>query len=184
MHYVDFRTPLIRVSCLLLIVLLASAVLLAHAPLARAATLIVTRTDDPAPNGCTSDDCSLREAIIAANAAAGADRVSLPAGTYLLAIAGTNEDAGSTGDLDISDTLLLTGAGMSQTTIDGQQLDRVLDLRSGELTISGITIQHGQSAPPENGGGIRSAGALTIFGSAVISNTAGQAFQGGEGGGV
>ena len=184
MHYVDFRVSRIRAWHLLLIALLASAVLLAHAPLARAATLIVTRPDDPAPDGCTPDDCSLREAIIAANAAAGADRVSLPAGTYLLAIAGTNEDAGSTGDLDISDTLLLTGAGISQTTIDGQQLDRVLDLRSGELTISGITIQHGQSAPPENGGGIRSAGALTIFGSAVISNTAGQAFQGGDGGGL
>ncbi len=47
-----------------------------------------------------------------------------------------------------------------------------------------MTIQHGQTAPHENGGGIRSAGALTIVGSAVISNTAGQSFQGGDGGGI
>src|SRR4051812_9253055 len=108
MHYVDCRKLCIRVSYLLLIALLASGVLLAYAPLAHAATFIVTRPDDPAPDGCALADCSLREAIIAANAAAGTDSVSLPSGIYLLAIAGTNEDAGSTGDLDISGTLLLT----------------------------------------------------------------------------
>ena len=32
----------------------------------------VTRTDDPTPNGCEPDDCSLREAIVDANAFPGA----------------------------------------------------------------------------------------------------------------
>src|SRR4051794_617388 len=72
MHYVDFRAPLKSVLRIFLIALLAGGVLLVHTPLARATTLIVTRPDDPAPNGCAPDDCSLREAIIAANAAAGA----------------------------------------------------------------------------------------------------------------
>ena len=42
------------------------------APTAHAASFTVTRTDDPAPDGCTPGDCSLREAIIDANAAPGA----------------------------------------------------------------------------------------------------------------
>jgi CSLREA domain-containing protein len=184
MDYVNLKMARIDLLRFVLIALLACGALLIHAPPARAATFIVTRTDDPAPNGCVPADCSLREAIIAANAATGTDSVSLPFGTYLLAITGTNEDASSTGDLDVSGTLLLTGAGIGKTIIDGQQIDRVLDLRSGELTISNMTIQHGQTTPHENGGGIRSAGALTIVSSAIISNTAGQAFQGGDGGGI
>lgn len=47
-------------------------------------TYTVTRTDDPAPNGCQADDCSLREAVLAANVSAGFDSVVLAAGTYVL----------------------------------------------------------------------------------------------------
>ncbi len=65
-------------------------------------------------------DCSLREAIEAANrdvavdacpAGAGADRVIVPAGTYRLTLGGGNEDGNQTGDLDILDDLTLQGAG-------------------------------------------------------------------------
>ena len=38
-------------------------------------------------------NCSLREAIIAANAAAGDHTITVPAGIYTLTIAGTGEDA-------------------------------------------------------------------------------------------
>ena len=49
---------------------LIAAVFLFSVPvqLARADSIIVTRADDPTPDGCDSGvDCSLREAIIAAN---------------------------------------------------------------------------------------------------------------------
>src|SRR5262245_53868368 len=47
---------------------------------------------------------SLREAILAANASVGvADTINLPAGTYGLTRTGADEDAGATGDLDVSD---------------------------------------------------------------------------------
>jgi CSLREA domain-containing protein len=101
----------IRVFGLILLVLLGCGALLTHAPLAHAATFIVTRPDDPAPDGCAPADCSLREAILAANAASGTDIVSLSAGTYRLAIPGINEDGGTTGDLDVSSPIALTGAG-------------------------------------------------------------------------
>src|ERR1039457_2976318 len=57
---------------------------------------------------------SLRGAILAANANAGADTITLPAGTYTLTLAnsgGLNEDACLTGDLDVTDSLTINGAG-------------------------------------------------------------------------
>lgn len=47
-----------------------------------AATLSVTRADDPAPNGCLPDDCSLREAVDATAATPEADTIVLGAGQY------------------------------------------------------------------------------------------------------
>ena len=52
-----------------------------------AETFVVTRFDDPLPDGCQPSDCSLREATEAAaqnDAFAGDDRVQLAAGTYTL----------------------------------------------------------------------------------------------------
>jgi len=69
---------------------------------AEALTFVVTKTADTADGVCNAD-CSLREAIIAANALAGPDTITLPAGNYVLTIAGdTGEDASATGDLDIA----------------------------------------------------------------------------------
>ena len=47
---------------------------------------------------------SLREAVIAANAQPGADTIIVPAGTYKLTTAGSDEDMAATGDLDITGT--------------------------------------------------------------------------------
>src|SRR3989304_3546658 len=94
------RTSLIRFSLIasLLAALLMGVLLV---PTAHAAILVVTKTADTADGTCDSD-CSLREAIIAANAAAGDDEITVPAGTYTLTIAGKNEDAAATGDLGIT----------------------------------------------------------------------------------
>src|SRR5687768_11484088 len=62
---------------------LGFAALVCAAPLF-AADFSPTRFDDPAPDGCRAGDCSLREALIAANAAPGRDRILLAAGTYAL----------------------------------------------------------------------------------------------------
>ena len=62
----------------------------------------------------------------------------LPAGTYTLTRAGTNEDAAATGDLDITQNLTITGAGAATTIIDGNQLDRVFQNHGATVTISGV----------------------------------------------
>jgi CSLREA domain-containing protein len=71
-----------------------------------------------------SGQCTLRAAIMEANALAGDDTINLPAGIYTLTLAGVNEDAGLTGDLDITSTVTIEGAGAESTVIDANALDR------------------------------------------------------------
>ena len=157
----------------LVLTLALSALILDGALPAQAATFTVTRFDDPVPDGCNSGvDCSLREAIIAANAAPGADTIILPAGIYTLAIAGAGDNVAATGDLDITDDLTLTGDGAATTIIDGGTLDRVLDILAGStVEISGVTVRNG-TASPFGGGILNEAGStLTLTAVAVSGNT-------------
>ena len=75
-----------------------------------------------------SGNCTLRAAIMEANAIAGADTITLPAGLYVLAIAGADEDEARTGDLDITDDLVIQGEGADRSIIDARGLDRVIDV--------------------------------------------------------
>jgi CSLREA domain-containing protein len=136
---------------------------------AQAAPFTVTRLDDPVPDACAPNDCSLREAIIAANAAPGADSITLEAGTYFLERPGTtDEQAALDGDLDITDDLRLTGAGIAATAIDGRQattLERVLSIDPvaqappSRVTIADLAITGGGG---ERGAGLRSESASTV----------------------
>ena len=136
-----------------------------------AADITVTETADELNN---DGDCSLREAIQAANtdaavdactAGSGADVIFVPAGFYSLSLAGTAEDGNATGDLDITDDLTLVGAGPPNTYIDGNNLDRVLDIPVGGLTVNveDLTVYNGSVAG--SGGGLR------VRGTTNISNT-------------
>jgi Ca2+-binding RTX toxin-like protein len=132
--------------------------LLAVPAAAQGATFAPTRLDDPTPDGCQASDCSLREAVIAANANPGADAVELGEGTYGLSIPPAAVDSGAaSGDLNAVD-LTIVGAGAEQSVIDGAGLDRVLCVCSNapgsDGTVSlvqGVTIQGGRG---EEGGGV------------------------------
>lgn len=116
-------------------------------PVVRADSFIVGVTNDENDGSCTPGDCSLREAIVAANGNDEADNITLGAGTHVLTITGTYEDACATGDLDITDTLTIQGAGPGNTIIDASGLisDRVFHIHSttGTVVISGVTIMNG-----------------------------------------
>jgi CSLREA domain-containing protein len=131
-------------------------------PAHAAATIAVTTFDDEW-NG--DGDCSLREAIIAANtdtavdacpAGSGDDTILLGAGTYVVSKTGSDDTAGG-GDLDIWDTLTITGVGPAQTVVDATGLpDAVFHVTIGaNATLSGFTILAGNA-------GIYNRAALTI----------------------
>lgn len=115
--------------------------------------------------------CTLRAAVQEANTLAGADTINIPAGTYLLAIAGAGEDASASGDLDITGDVTIIGAGAASTIIDANAIDRVLHITGVfAVNISGVTISNALSGA--NGGGIYNLGALTLTNVAVSGNTA------------
>src|SRR5688572_22952303 len=62
---------------------------------------------DPGDGVCATAEaaCSLRAAVQEANALPGADRIRVPAGEYVLTLAGRLEDAAATGDLDLTGRL-------------------------------------------------------------------------------
>jgi CSLREA domain-containing protein/uncharacterized repeat protein (TIGR01451 family) len=158
---------------------MAGAVILGlvlYVPRATAATYTVTKTADTADGVCDAD-CSLREAIMAANANAGADTIIVPAGTYTLTIDqvydGFPEADASKGDLDVmGGDLTIQGAGSGSTIIQGKSgfTDRIISVNTNiirvayggspggdyttlpaySLTLTGVTIQNGHSTEPYN----------------------------------
>ncbi len=114
--------------------------------------------------------CSLRAAIQHANATPGEDRIIVPAGLYRLRLRGDGENAGATGDLDITDDVLIEGAGAGETIVDAKKAkDRVFDvLGSARATISGLTLRSGKAPATESGGGVRCLGAETTVANCAI----------------
>lgn len=93
-------------------------------------------------------------------------------GTYLLTLAGAEEDAAQTGDLDLNGGLTINGAGQNNTLIDGNGTDRVFDVQSdAAVQISGVTIQNGNAI---SGGGVTTSfdSEFTLTNSRVTGNTA------------
>ena len=185
---------------------LAAGIVAASAPVAQARTFVVTRSNDPVPDGCRRNDCSLREAVIAANNRAGLDTIELAQGTYRLLRPGTDEDMSADGDLDVTDPLKILGAGPGKTRIDGGGAttgERVFHVLSSRLTLRGLRVQNstdGSLAGIYAAGsdsalrlrdtvvkghtatvccsGIVTEGALTLRDSKVLGNTAGSCCAG------
>lgn len=130
------------------------------------------------------------------NALAGPDAITLPAGTYELAIVGANEEGSLTGDLDIIDDLTISGEGAANTVIDAGGLDRSIHvlpspaafelwletekpprptLLGPTLDISGVTIRNGAITEDDAikdssyGGGIASRGGTLIITNSIVS---------------
>ncbi len=187
----SFRNRGARIS------LAASLLLVLAAPVHSVTVAVDSTADDLAqgPNG----NCTLREAVIAVNgnttvdgcvADAASNTIELAPGVYTLTLAGAGEDASLSGDLDVRSDLILRGAGRDMTVIDGNSLDRVLDILPAstlgylvQVTLQDLTIRNGTAPaggvrPASLGGGILNQGVLTIASSRVVENRAG------EGGGV
>jgi hypothetical protein len=88
------------------------------------------------------------------------------------------------GDFDILDDLIIQGASAADTVIDGNNLDRVLDIRENSAQISHLTIQHGYRPDIySNGGGLRiqSVASVTLTHCVVTDNVVAGSYGKGAG---
>jgi CSLREA domain-containing protein len=141
---------------------LAFAASLAATPAALADEFVVTKTADTGDGACDAD-CSLREAVLAANSGPG-HVVTIPAGVYRLTLApsATDPEDGTKGSLYVNRPVTINGAGRDETIIDARPsegangIDRVLIVAPlGDATITGVTLRGGRVATgsPRNGTG-------------------------------
>ena len=140
----------LRITALLILTLLMFNLIPAQP--VHAATFVVTKTADTFDGVCNAD-CSLREAITAANAAGGSDIITfdpaLDGSLITLSLVGL-EDNNAVGDLDIRDSLTLQGNGVNTTVIDATSAvtqDRAFHIPVGGITVtfSDLTIQNGRT---------------------------------------
>ena len=124
-------------------------------PVAFAAELTVTRTDDPTPGDCMPNDCSLREAVIEANHGGGPDTIVLSKQVYSLTIpVPQNGDFkfAQVGDLDIHDDLTIAGptGDSTKATIDANGAtmgDRAFEIHDADMTMRRLIITDGRAHP-------------------------------------
>ena len=165
------------------LVSVAAATLLAPAP-AGAETLEPTRFDDPTPGKCKPEDCSLREAVLAANKSPGKSRILLGGGTYELEIPEASDAPTKSGDLDVTGPAAIRGRGVKATEVSGAEIARVFDIGARARiglphdSLGRMTVSHG-SAPGEDGGAI-----LTGFSQTKLKHLAIAHNAAGRGGGL
>jgi len=137
-----------------------------------------------------SEVCSLRAAIEQSNILPGPDKVTIPAGEYVMTLDAVDEDEAAMGDWDITDDLLISGAGADQTLLNANGLDRVIDVHnSANVSVEKLTIVNGDSGS-QGGGGIRINSSFTIIGATpvvllkdlIIKNNSSSQTSGGGGG--
>jgi len=194
---------------LMLVVIFAFAFIWGHTRLTQAASLapqgatisVTTLNDTIASDGL----CSLREAILSANtdtgiggciAGDGSDTIILASGNYQLSILGPGEDSGDTGDLDITDSLVIQGNGSATTIIsanfgpDLEDWDRIFHIAPDEsdivVTMYDLTIENGDITYKALGtdGDIRGGGGVLTNATLILDSVVVKDNNAQRGGGV
>jgi CSLREA domain-containing protein len=140
---------------------------------AQAVTFTVTKTADTDDGVCAAGDCSLREAIFAANDLAGPDTIEFATGVFAAPnpvqqiILSLNLP-----ELLIDDDLTINGPGARQLLINGNDDDRIFSIKTNRLVsirnlailnghVKAASIGQGQVSDCA-GGGIKNHGDLTL----------------------
>ncbi len=112
---------------------------------------------------------SLRQAVLDANASAGADTVEFaPAARGLIVLAS---------QINVTDELAVSGPGPAALSVSGDNLTRVLSItRNVVVSLSGLTVTSGRA---EEGAGIYNAGFLTVRNATFSNNYVRAAARGG-----
>jgi CSLREA domain-containing protein len=155
-----------------MIVFTIMLVLFAATPItpAYAQTYTVNSLTDADDGFCNISNCTLREAINAANLNHGVDVITVPAGTININMATFN-------GFNITDDLTIEGAGYDQTILDGGMdpgiapvnFYTVVSVSNANVILRNLRIQQGSTTG--YGGGInQSGGSLTLEGVRIHAN--------------
>lgn len=167
----SFNAP---VHLLLLPALLFGLPALASPSTAGATFVVDTSVDEvdvsPGDGLCAgpSGGCTLRAAVMEANALVGPDEIYLPGGPAApapsLNITGVGEDASLTGDLDVLDDLTISGDGMALSGAEASALgDRALHVHPGvNLVLSGVSFFWPDAGSGQDGGGLLNEGTVSM----------------------
>src|SRR5262245_50999582 len=136
---------------------------------------VTTTADTVAVDG----DCSLREAIQAANTDAAVNECVAGSGadTITFAVSGTITLASPLPDVTDPAGLKIDGSGQS-ITISGDNTSRVLRVVAAGLTLAHVTVANGFAGFGPSGGGVLNQGTLTVTNSTFSGNA------GRDGGGI
>jgi CSLREA domain-containing protein len=144
-------TSFLRLSLLTFFI---SLVLSLSAASAGGATFTVTKTADTSDGACNAD-CSLREAVLAANAINSDEIINFDPAVFGAFTTITL----TAGELSIEDrgSLTINGTGSSHLTITSNLTSRIFGtfdgpFANGWVTLNNMTIAHGNSAPNFTGG--------------------------------
>jgi hypothetical protein len=185
-------------------VLASSLVAVAAVLPAHAATVFKVDDASDAPDSVVGDGacataqgtCTLRAAVQEADKAPGAEvilpkglgpfKLTIPSGAEADSTSGVKFD-GAAGDLDISGTVTVTGAGPSESVIDGGGAVRVFDIHyGGTLNLNGVDLAHGKAdydgaTGHIHGGAIHNHGTVHVANSAINDSSATATGWGGGG---
>jgi predicted outer membrane repeat protein len=142
-------------------------------------TFTVTTTSEHDDGVCSTDDCTLLEAINASNANADINTINFAPG-----LGGVILNTVVPSGLSISQALTITGPGARVLTISGNNAGRVFEITgtSEVVNISGLTIANGNSGIGVGGAGISNSATLNLRDCAVLNNFGGSGAGAGNGG--
>lgn len=151
---------------------------------ARAAVFIVNNNQDVPDEfagngsckaaGAVGNVCTLRAAIMEANAQGGTHTILLPSGNYNLTRAGIGEDLSVNGDLDITAQITVSNLTSNPPVIYALNQDRVFDIRpGGSLELVNAVVGGGFANAPGNvhGGAFRVAAGASLSLNRVLVST-------------
>jgi hypothetical protein len=137
----------------------------------------------PGDGACRTmnNECTLRAAIMEANASPGHDYISVPPNNYILTLSGaesTDAPNDAVNDLDITEGLTLVGDSFAQrnedltTVINGNRLDRIFDIYAPSeqyVNLAYLRLENGRPAN-SGGGAIWNRGNLRMDRLALLNN--------------
>ncbi len=144
------------------------------ATLTIASTCSVTTTTDNIAG-------SLRNCITWANGNPGTDTIIVPAGAYNLTVPGTGENLNVDGDLDITQSLNIVGAGMTSTFIDAAGIagERAIHITAGDVVFTDLAIRNASSGSNTGAGILNNGTSVTLTRVALTGNTSSSSHGGG-----